>query len=141
MIRYDHSVAVRGEDKSMFMETYKDAKSPAGQTKVIDFPVNIRETYCMVLTNGKNLFVTLDQVVLTSKGPKTIFELMGANKVKTRVSFTLIGPKGLKPRTKEIYLSDKSAVYDVLLSEDNYFEVNGVLLKGKTIEECQTGKK
>lgn len=141
MIRYDHIVTVREEEKDVFMETYKTAKSPVSQTKVVDFPVNIIETYCIVLTNGKHIFATLDQIILTDKGDKTLFELMGANRVKTRVSFTFIGPKGQKPRTKEIYLSDKSAVYDVILAESNYFEVNGVLLKGKTIEERKAGKK
>jgi hypothetical protein len=139
-LRWDSQIMVKSDGDGLILETFENSYIN-GSTEILTIENNINDIYAISLTTGENIMCTIDQVILTSKGDKTVFELLGDNLIKTRKSYTLIGPNGKKPRTKEIYKLDKSAVFEIYLKRPSYFEVSGVLLKGKVVEGKKEGEK
>jgi hypothetical protein len=139
-LRWDSQIMVKSDGDGLILETFENAYI-SGSSEILTIENNINDIYAISLTTGENIMCSIDQVVLTDKGDKTVFELLGSSAMKTRKSHVLIGPNGKKPRTKEIYKLDKSAVFEIYLNRPLYFEVSGVLLKGKVVEGKKEGEK
>lgn len=135
MLRYDVKALLRTSEDGLYIQAYETPKSLSIPMKIVEVIPNIADVYKVHLTNSQTFCVSVDQILLTNKGERTIFELMGGCSVSSKKTYTCIGPKGTTPKITEITKLDKNAVFEfVLENPDYYFEVGGILLKGRRIE-------
>lgn len=141
MLRFDAKLLLKETPNGTMVACYATPKSQIESIGIVKLDYNIADVYNVVLTTNQIISCTLDQIVLTKFGDKTIFELMEGNTHRNTRTYQLIGPNGTTPRTKEIYKVDKNTVFSIQLEKpDYYFEVSGVLVKGKQSERQKQGK-